>query len=259
METDDIRIYIITHGPECKKIPKYCTPIEAGAALRENLLYETRDDYPNCVEISKKNPSWCEVTGLYWIWKNDTHNITGLYHYRRIFRLSESRIKKVLKKYDVIASERIIRYTIKELFEEFCPSGSFDVVLESLKQIHPEDYKIALETINSNHYFSGNMFVASHTWMDEYCKWFFPVIDEIEKRITEDEKDDRYIGYVAELILFTTYLMRNISKVYGTNVCMLLNDNSLKHSFMKSKIYCSHFGFLIKKRLQSVKYKVRDK
>lgn len=35
--------------------------------------------------ISAKNPNYCELTGLYWVWKNLSCDYIGLCHYRHYF------------------------------------------------------------------------------------------------------------------------------------------------------------------------------
>ena len=35
--------------------------------------------------ISIKNPNYCELTGIYWYWKNKKANYVVLCHYRRYF------------------------------------------------------------------------------------------------------------------------------------------------------------------------------
>ncbi len=58
--------------------------IEVGSELRENNFLECRDNIGD--NISKRNPIWCELTALYWMFKHDDDSdFIGLCHYRRYF------------------------------------------------------------------------------------------------------------------------------------------------------------------------------
>ena len=61
--------------------------IQVGAALTERRICELTDDVGE--QISGRNRQFCELTALYWIWKNARQEIVGLEHYRRHFLLGE--------------------------------------------------------------------------------------------------------------------------------------------------------------------------
>ena len=70
-------------------------PIQAGAALTDIKIAKVSDDTGD--NISLKNPKYCELTALYWIWKNDMADYVGLSHYRRHFDLTEESIERLMK------------------------------------------------------------------------------------------------------------------------------------------------------------------
>ena len=58
-------------------------PIMAGNALLETTTEIPGDNTGD--SISSKNKYFSELTGIYWVWKNTRHEITGACHYRRYF------------------------------------------------------------------------------------------------------------------------------------------------------------------------------
>ena len=77
-------------------------PIHVGAEGKTLDLGYQKDNVGE--NISKKNANYCELTGLYWVWKNLDADFIGLAHYRRHFCLNkikggkkESIITKKLK------------------------------------------------------------------------------------------------------------------------------------------------------------------
>lgn len=69
------------------------TPILVGAKrnYRDGISFR-RDD--KGINISQKNSTYNELTGIYWAWKNVDSKIYGLVHYRRF--LLDDKSKKIL-------------------------------------------------------------------------------------------------------------------------------------------------------------------
>lgn len=64
-----IKIFIATHKNYEMPDDDIYIPLEVGASLRKDLgLKGVRDN--TGLNISEKNPNYCELTGYFWIWKN---------------------------------------------------------------------------------------------------------------------------------------------------------------------------------------------
>lgn len=81
--------------------------------------------------IAAKNGSYCELTGLYWMWKNDADSdYIGLFHYRRYFAGSSKKeiasgdeLLKALEGHDIaIAEFEPYRETV---YEQYCIDSGF--------------------------------------------------------------------------------------------------------------------------------------
>ena len=210
-----ISMYVITHKKfNCPKLDGYI-PIQVGASEKEKLGY-----LEDCVNenISNKNQNYCELTGLYWLWKNiNDVDIIGINHYRRYFSKSEiikssklfltiKQIEKIFKKYDIILPKKEI---YKETaYEQYCISSGFsrdlDKIEEIIKEQCPEylnDYKKIMQS-NKIHQF--NMMICSKELYNEYCKWLFEILFKLEETVDLSEYNDyqkRIYGFLSERLL----------------------------------------------------------
>lgn len=76
------QIYVMTHKKIADIPNEIYTPLHVGKEGKESLGY-IGDDTGD--QISDKNDSYCELTGMYWLWKNLDCDIIGICHYRRYF------------------------------------------------------------------------------------------------------------------------------------------------------------------------------
>ena len=83
MEKYPIKIIIATHKKYKMPEDGMYIPLHVGAALStEDFGFEKDNTGEN---ISELNKGFCELTGLYWAWKNLDTDYIGLAHYRRHF------------------------------------------------------------------------------------------------------------------------------------------------------------------------------
>lgn len=185
--------------------PEYERPIQVGAALTEERL--ASDILTDCEgeNISKKNRQYCELTALYWIWKNAPEDILGLSHYRRHFILPEHWLERMEANHiDVVLPiPTCVLPSIEGNYRERHDPYDWDYLLEYLQRECPEDYEVGKKVYADNLYSPCNMFIMRKTVLNDLCAWLFPVLDAVVAHggTKEDTYFNRYPGFLSERLM----------------------------------------------------------
>ena len=211
-----------THNDKCNHIDDYIIPIQVGKALNKEQFEEIADNTGD--NISLKNKIFCELTALYWIWKNVNDEYVGLYHYRRRFALSKNQIMSILAHKDVILpKKKRLRISVQEQYIKEHNENDWKVMLDTLKEFYPTYYEFSENVFESNALYMYNMFVMNKEIYDKYCQWLFPLLFKIEeklKNVKRDNYQNRYIGFMSER-LFTLYIQYNKLNVFESEVLFM--------------------------------------
>lgn len=249
----NIKIIVTAHKPYW--MPEYSVyiPVQVGAIGKSTIGY-MRDD--NGDNISAKNLHFCELTGLYWAWKNLDADYLGLVHYRRYFTRREkwginNKKKQILinqewewllTQHPVIVPDKRRYYieTNRSHYNHAHPKEGLNVTEYIIKEKYPT-YSEAFDTVMDRtwaHMF--NMFVMRRDYADAYCQWLFDILFELERHLDISQYDAyqaRVFGFVAERLL-DVWLETNNITYKEQNVSFLENQNWLKKGgkFLKRKI-----------------------
>lgn len=189
----------------------YDVPIQVGAALTDRHLFSTIDS-TGIDNISGKNRQYCELTGIYWAWKNDDSDYIGFCHYRRRFDLTNDQIAYIAGgNADVVVTWPIVNFdTVRKQYGKDHIIEDWDTLMDVIEDIAPDYHAAAGEVQTGIYYYAYNMFIMKRDLFDDYCSFIFPILEECERRI--GQKDDiyqnRYIGFLAERLL-SVYLTKN--------------------------------------------------
>lgn len=219
-------------------LPAYITPVQVGAALTTERICEVTDDKGD--NISSKNVNYCELTALYYAWKNrgdigvwksagkDTEEpYYGLAHYRRFMELSEKDLQRIIANdVDVILPYPFIYHKGMEIHHhQFVKEGDWNAMLQALQELGGERAALLPEVLQQPMICLYNIVCARAHVMDDYCAWLFPILARTEELSDPKgwERADRYIGYMGETLL-TLYLYsrRNELKMAHTRLRFLV-------------------------------------
>ena len=260
--TKDYKIIVATHKQFTMPADTdLYLPIHVGSEGKEMLGYQCDNEGDN---ISSLNPYYCELTGLYWAWKNLECDYLGLVHYRRYFTatrqsysetismddiiLSKSEVKNLLSKYDVVVPKKR-KYYIETLYSHYAhthDANHLDVTRQIVSELRP-DYIDAFDRVmkqRSGYMF--NMFIMSKENVAVYCEWLFPIIDELYRRLDIKDYsafDARLFGRVSER-LFNVWLakqdlrVKEIPFIYMEKIDLIQKGKS----FLQAKFFGKKYG-----------------
>jgi len=178
-------------------------PIQVGAALTEQRICETCDDMGE--NISEKNRKYCELTALYWIWKNDCSDYVGLGHYRRHFELNKRQLQQLAgSDIDVVLTIPIMdEPDVYTVYRRDHVGEDWDVMLDAVRRMCPEYLRAVEEMGRGRFYYAYNMFIMRREILEDYCEWIFPILAycEMHCKEKEDMYQNRYIGFLAEHLM----------------------------------------------------------
>lgn len=215
----NVKVIIATHKKYKMPNDAMYLPLHVGKEGKDDLGYIGDNTGEH---ISEKNPKFCELTGLYWAWKNLECDYLGLVHYRRHFSLKsvfQQKIKgrmnsvltleeaqNILRDYPIIVPKK--RYYVIETlyshYEHTHYAEHLDEARNIIKEMYPEYLTEFDEVMKQTGGYMFNMYIMRKDLSDQYCEWLFSILFELEKRFKDKEYSffqGRFYGRVSEMLL----------------------------------------------------------
>lgn len=232
----NINIIVCTHKRWDIPDNDIYTPLHVGKALANKDLGFQGDDTGD--NISIKNSNYCELTGLYWGWKNLSSEYKGLCHYRRYLDFKGENPIDFMAGYDIVlpklvvlpsrASDQLMSLTTRE---------DFLIMIMAIVKLYPDYRKSILKYLyNSNRCSCFNMMFCRKEIYDDYCSWLFPIFTEMEKwvKLSSYSRLSRLYGFLSEYLPYI-YCKHNNLKIKYTDVISDITQSQKKqHSYKDS-------------------------
>lgn len=223
----NIKIIVCCHKKDICYNKEPYFPIQVGKAnANVNLGIQGDDTGDN---ISIKNTSYCELTGMYWAWKNlKGVDYIGLCHYRRYFdfhnqcqklipttefcsdsmgtldfSVPESYLEKIKKGKIIVPAQLHYPQTLMQDYMRNHVSDDFRVLSKIMDETQSEAIKRSFDKVvkNGNKLIRFNMFLMSWTDFDAYCTWIFDLLKKVEDNTDISNYNSvqrRIYGYMSE-------------------------------------------------------------
>lgn len=163
---------------------------------------------------------FCELGGLYKLWKQVNTDIVGLEHYRRFFTdndavpgtiITEDKIKSILSSHDIIMSpnhlyaQNVMTWMAQEKHN---PNASTDTIVKEMLfkwfMYLRDNYSAELvdytfnRMLTTRSYYGCNMFIGNKRVTDEYAQFLFPMLEKFNVDVMHGKQESRLYGYLSE-------------------------------------------------------------
>lgn len=205
------------------------------------------------INIAEKNKNFCELTALYWGWKNLEEDYIGLDHYRRHFAekrtgpkkeriLTKESLLKHLDHYDVILP-RPRHYWIEtnqSQYEHAHHKEDLLVIEEIISKYYPEYCSSYSQVMRKTSGHRFNMMIMKKELLNDYCTFLFDILFRAEKCIDisgYSDYDSRIFGFIGERLL-DVWIYKNHIQYKELPYVFMEKENWLKKGsqFVKRKI-----------------------
>ena len=223
-----VKIIIATHKKYQMPKDDMYLPLHVGAEGKNdadgnplNFGYQKDNTGDN---ISCLNSSFCELTGLYWAWKNIDTDYIGLVHYRRHFSLKNKKgfdniltykeLLPYLRKTKIFIPKKR-KYYIETLYNHY-KHTHYSIQLDETRKIIAKKYPAYLKSYDSvlkhTYGYMFNMMIMEKSLLNEYCTWLFDILFTLSQNLNMPELDafqGRYYGRISEII-FNVWLNKKL-------------------------------------------------
>ena len=225
MTGNKVKIIVAAHKKYRMPEDSMYLPVQVGAKGKADIGFQRDDEGEN---ISELNPYFCELTGLYWAWKNLDVDYIGLAHYRRHFSLHPhvknpwegilryDEIKSDLGKIKVFVPNKR-KYYIETLYSHY-EHTHYGFQLDEARKVIEEKYPDYVNSFDKAVYrrwgYMFNMMIMEKEYFNEYCLWLFDILFELRSRLGEKGLSpfhSRYYGRISEII-FNVWLLEKNAK-----------------------------------------------
>lgn len=222
-------------------------PVRCGAVFDSDNTSEIIGDDTGD-NVSNRRLSFCEETVLYWAWKNVKADYYGFCHYRRFLSFANKKFEtskinnhiieeyldnNSIKKYHLNDTESIHNIVENTDIVTICPMNlrnfegeditvykhlikhthwfkkrDINLIFEVIKEKYPSYLSYTYDYMNGYILRGFNCYILKSNIFNEYCKFCFDILFELEKRIDTtyyNQQMKRFTGFVSELLFAIFY------------------------------------------------------